>query len=395
MDTLVALVNSLSKAEKKYLKTLLEAFNGRANENKMLDTVVLIEKNEKITHNELAQLLYKDPKSKAFLVMKKRLTERIHEVILNVENIPNNQTIENDPIAFEYAHYIKQFSIAMNLLKRGLKSQAKNHLEDECLHHPQAEYYLNFKLIVWEYYRNIVAVQLSIEEYDNLSAQIREIEKQNDLVRKAQEMFDRTLMLSTMKNLNSSLLDAELERMTDILSNELISSYNVKAHYYYLYLQLISFQRKRNYPQMESTAKQMLDLSSQHKHLYDNQRMGFIIAQIQNLAFRQCQFLQVYEYAQRSIDLSHSKKKNQAVLYFHKALACFYMGKWEETAEIYNYSQTNFVAENSDPMLYYVYPNMFASMAYLKQNFRETRQWLSQAEAASNSKDNINSNLKI
>ncbi|MFN0199964.1 MAG: hypothetical protein ACKVTZ_00500, partial [Bacteroidia bacterium] len=42
-----------------------------------------------------------------------------------------------------------------------------------------------------------------------------------------------------------------------------------------------------------------------------------------------------------------------------------------------------------------VYPNMFASMAYLKQNFRETRQWLSQAEAASNSKDNINSNLKI
>jgi hypothetical protein len=80
MDRIRQLLQSFSKSEVKALKTYLSAFHTKG-ENKQLELINLIEKSPEITQESAARKLYDDPKSKAFIMMKARLYEKMLELI--------------------------------------------------------------------------------------------------------------------------------------------------------------------------------------------------------------------------------------------------------------------------------------------------------------------------
>ena len=84
MERIKGLYDNYSRAEKKYFKAYLTAFSGSGS-NKGLDFIRLIEKKPNISQEEASLNLYGEAGSKAFIMMKSRLYEKMLErpLVLN------------------------------------------------------------------------------------------------------------------------------------------------------------------------------------------------------------------------------------------------------------------------------------------------------------------------
>jgi hypothetical protein len=80
MDRLKSLYFSLSPSEKKSVRNYLEAFHQKG-ENKSLEFLKLLDHHPDINHESASQKLYDDPRSKAFIMMKSRLSDRLTEFL--------------------------------------------------------------------------------------------------------------------------------------------------------------------------------------------------------------------------------------------------------------------------------------------------------------------------
>ena len=128
MDRVKLLYNHLKNSEKKALKTYLTAYHTKG-QNKSLDLLKLIEKQPDISQEIASKALYDDAKSKAFIMMKARLYEKMTELLPMSVNPEANRRDREHPYYTDLANFRKYMLIATVLMEKRLNILALEFFE--------------------------------------------------------------------------------------------------------------------------------------------------------------------------------------------------------------------------------------------------------------------------
>jgi tetratricopeptide (TPR) repeat protein len=129
MDRIKSLYTTLNKSEIKALKTYLSAFHSKG-ENKPLELLRLIEKRPEITQDVAAKKLYGDPRSKAFIMMKSRLFEKMTEFLsLSVNPGAASRRNKDMPYFQDLTEYRKNMLAAVVLRERRLRNLSREAMD--------------------------------------------------------------------------------------------------------------------------------------------------------------------------------------------------------------------------------------------------------------------------
>ena len=391
MEDIKSLILKFTKPEMKYLKTLLSVFHGKSNENKMLELVELIEKKPNIALAEAAKKLYGDPKTKAFLVMKARLMERLYEVILASPSISNNPIVEEDENAYAYIQLQKDFALAIALRKRGLIELSKNILQ-QCLKSPHTHINLSFKVMLLEYFRT------SVDNMEDLQQVNRDLEMtipQQKLLMEVlaisaeMKLFEKIESYSTAKHIE--YLSHKIAYLKDFIDKP--EYYSPKVHFYYLWLKVDLYHALKNTEEIQDAIEKMENLFIVYPSLDTHNKKG-----IRYLRLAETNLI-LNEYSKTGQNAEKAAKYfiNRPINYwFAKSVESFshlYLGEWEKIIAIYNDFEVLPEPRNKDAgnMIYYVY----LCVEYLKGNLKMILQNISELEIAYKNKENTNINIRI
>ena len=123
MERIKALYATLKQPEKKFLITYLTAFHPKG-ENKTLELLELIEAPVELSTDEIAEKLYGDSKSKAFIMLKGRLYDKMLEALMLSTNPANPSKDALKEQGFEKTELRKLLIYNFMLRRRGLFSLA-------------------------------------------------------------------------------------------------------------------------------------------------------------------------------------------------------------------------------------------------------------------------------
>lgn len=391
MEDVKAIILSFSKPEMKYLKTLLDAFHGKSNENKMLELVTLIEKKPDIQQAEAAKKLYGDPKTKAFLVMKARLMERLHEVLLASPKIANNPSVEEDENAYAYLQLLKDFAIAIALRRRGLANQSKEILQ-ECLKNPHTHLNLSFKVMLLEYFRTTVE---SFEDLEQVNKDLEYAIPQQKLAMEVLGFLNEARVLEKLETHSNNkyieYLSNKLEYLDNYLDNE--KYYSPKAHFGYLWIKINLYNAQKDTQKAQIVIDEMEKLFRIHNALETNNLRGLRYVRLAetNLLLR--------EYS------NACKNAKQASIFFRKrpvnywfakcveAFSLFYMGERSFISEINNDFKATNGHKNQD--IENILHHLCLSIEYVKGNIKSILLQIHELEVAYSNKGNTNVVIRI
>ncbi|MCB9231340.1 MAG: hypothetical protein H6581_06750 [Bacteroidia bacterium] len=123
MERIRELYLSFNKNEKKHLKSYLSSLHTKG-ENKALELIEMLDKSSNISQEDASKALYGNPKSKAFIMMKSRLHERMLEILSLSLTLSSNEGAWGRSYSIERLKLFKEMTYAALLKQRGLKEQA-------------------------------------------------------------------------------------------------------------------------------------------------------------------------------------------------------------------------------------------------------------------------------
>ena len=128
MDRVKQLYHSFTPSERKAIRAYLEAFHVKG-ENKAIEFLKLIDKQPEITQEQAADKLYGDLRSKAFIMMKGRLLEKMTEFLTLTVNPESGHRDHAAPFHHDLVEFRKAMLFATALQGRQLSSLAIEYLE--------------------------------------------------------------------------------------------------------------------------------------------------------------------------------------------------------------------------------------------------------------------------
>lgn len=229
MDRIKDLYKNFSKSEARLFKTYLKAFHSKG-ENKPLDLLQLIEKKPHATPEEVAEKLYGDPKSKAFIMMKSRLYDKMLEFL----SLSVNPRMKKDQYSFltKGLIEIRRLMLAATMLKaRRLNLLAMDLLEKalktarECVC-PELEIDILMRMMSLQIVKG--------EEFDRLCINLTRALAQGERDVHAIISYQRFYTEHTLKTAATN--DTEKIRFLEVsipeLEARLNQYYSVRADYY-------------------------------------------------------------------------------------------------------------------------------------------------------------------
>ena len=391
MEDIKSLILKFTKPEMKYLKTLLSVFHGKSNENKMLELVELIEKKPNIALAEAAKKLYGDPKTKAFLVMKARLMERLYEVILASPSISNNPIVEEDENAYAYIQLQKDFALAIALRKRGLIELSKNILQ-QCLKSPHTHINLSFKVMLLEYFRT------SVDNMEDLQQVNRDLEMtipQQKLLMEARGFRDELNIAVKMKVYSNDDFIAYASKtvnyLEEIINNEIYYTPYLHFHLLWVKMDLLSAQKKAN--ELKKVQEEIANLLLVHPLLATNNRKGIIYSHLAVSNLLLCEFRDTITNSLKACSFFQTRPYN----YWHaktlEAFAKFYLQDWNGLQEISNAFQN--IKEDKYKDIEEIFLFLSLCVSFFEGNSKKVLQQISELEEAYSNKTHFNTNIRI
>ncbi|MFM2375550.1 MAG: hypothetical protein RLZZ165_647, partial [Bacteroidota bacterium] len=128
MNRVRELYHSMPPSEKRGLKAYLEAFHQKG-ESKAIEFLKLLDQDPDITQESSSQKLYHDPRSKAFIMMKGRLLERMIEFLTLSVNPESSKHHRDSPYHQNVIEFRRCMLFASALQERQLPAMALEHLE--------------------------------------------------------------------------------------------------------------------------------------------------------------------------------------------------------------------------------------------------------------------------
>ncbi len=389
MERIHAILQNLSKPEKRYLKQYLEAFHGKK-DNRLLELVELAEKNPTLTQDEASKKMYGDPKSKAFIMTKSRLLEKMYKILVDASDIPNNPKVEEDPSAYDVIDSYKQFTLGSILRKRGLGMIAKDIWNDILKNKNITNN--GFRLLLLSNIR--ASIKDNLDEFYEINEEISVALKRNAVEILAEGFRNEYQILLYTRNYKTpQTLMRFLEEKIPILEKELSEHYSPIAHYHYLFLKEALSEFCFNFDEGRETIQSMIDLLQSHPEIADKNRAAISFYKLSIIELQTQNFRKAYEYSLEAIDRLGSQIHNLMAAHFVKASATFLMGNRNAIEEYYTLWESLPIKANPDFLQKINY--LKACKLYVEKNYRAFQRMLMEMEDLYQSKPHANSSLRI
>lgn len=289
--------------------------------------VEILEVNRDTDNKKMAEALYGDPHSKAFIMLKGRVLEKMLETLSLSVNFQNNPIFREDPAAFEAINLQKNLISAFLLRRRGLEEQAREILE-KCAKTAEdlalPEYKLlalinlrNFssseKEVVWSYKQEI---EDSLEQFHT------------DII--GSGIFDEFRVLQADSTSGDEEKEAYLTQKTLELEQRLDKMYSARSHYYYLAIKVYLHEFREEYSIVKQVLEEMIELLHSHPGIGSKNRLGIPWHQLSGVEVRMGNYASAIHAANQALTYFHPHKRNYLSASIYKLFACIYAGDLTE-----------------------------------------------------------------
>lgn len=263
MDRIRDLYSTLSKAETRHLKQYLTNTHSKG-ENKSLHLLQALDKHPDWDNQAMASFLYGHAKSKAFIMLKSRLMDKMLEFLSFNATIQNSVPFKHDPDSFVSIQLHKQIANALILQHRGLYGLAQDYLrktakeaEEAALPSLTTEALFHLRRLIHGESEDIIALHSAISSSSH--------QHQTDLM--GSEFHDSCLSLVLTQSRFDSSLVSLLKDQIQGLELQLKQAYSLQGHFYYLSLQIFLSTGMRAYEQGKELGLELMDLVQTHQGL--------------------------------------------------------------------------------------------------------------------------------
>ncbi|HEX2901440.1 MAG TPA: hypothetical protein VHS96_17125 [Bacteroidia bacterium] len=270
MDRVKPLYFSLSPSEKKAIRYYLAAFHQKG-ENKAVEFLKLLDAQPEISHEASSQKLYNDPRSKAFIMMKSRLSERITEFLTLSVNPDANRRDRDAPYYQDLIEFRKCMLYASALQERQLSSHALEALEKAralaaCCNAPELEVDALIRLRGLD--------RSGTDRFEELSIQIQKALKQQECDINATGLMRKFMTLSGGQSGGDEARIAFLEAHLPSLEDAIRQVYSVRADYFLQMLKVHLCYLTRKLEDGRTFSKRGLQILIDHEGIRSPLRMA-------------------------------------------------------------------------------------------------------------------------
>ncbi len=305
------------------------AFHNKG-KNKTLELVEELEKFPNLSQDEYSKRLYDDPKSKAFIMLKSRLMEKMLESLMLSVNMQNNPAYQEDPTALEHVNLHKNMIYASLLRRRGLDTIAEEILQKSAetaayLRLPEVQIQAAVSL------RNISSKESEMWTYKQ---EIDKYIKQMETDVFGAGLFDEFRVVRTDKTSHSKENVDFLDHALNALEVKLENAYSPRGHYYYLTLRYARNDFIEDPEDARRTLEELIGLLSENPGISSRNRLGIPHLQMAGLELTNFQFEKALESADQALKLFHPKKKNTLTVSTYKLFGLVFLGHLDEAEKL-------------------------------------------------------------
>ena len=338
MDRIKALYKSFEKSERKALKNYLIAFHSKG-ENKPLELLRLIEKKPTISADILATKLYDNPRSKAFIMMKSRLYEKMTEFLSLSVNPGASKYNKEIPYFHDLIEYRKTMLTATILQEKNLKEQAKEYMEKAILlankcNNPDLEIDVLLRVRASNFHIGKSFEEITLDIYNAIQRQERDIN--------AVGIFNKFLALHNLRSSHDHKKVAFLESNIPDLEDALRQKYSPRAYYYLSMLKVHYFSIKEEYSQAKAATSDAVNVIRDNPGIRSRPRTSEPYFQLGLLELRFHNFdaaIEAYEEALRHLTPNRRAYIMTSIMqvyaYIFKGDMQFTLKKCQEIEEIF------------------------------------------------------------
>jgi len=265
MDRIRQVFSSLSKAELKSLKHLLSVQHSKG-DNKPLELLRMLEHDPQLGPEQAAEKLYGDAKSKAFIMMKSRLYERMLDFLCVWGE---NTTTEQDEVFYGGQIQFRKATLRASVLRsRKLKNLALPFWEES------AEYARKCCAPEWEMdaliqIRN--SYPLDLESFERLSQHLAKSSRAHEVNLNAAGIFGKFIRLKNRKTYSEQPFEY-LNRILPELEAALQETPSPRAQYYYLLMCYYLADHRQDFGTARLVLQHLAALCEDEKGLVTNSR---------------------------------------------------------------------------------------------------------------------------
>lgn len=389
MDRIRKVFQSLSKTELRYLKSYLAAFHNKG-KNKALEMIEVLEGQPDISQSEMSEALYGNTKSKAFIMLKGRLLEKMLETLSLSINFQNNPAFLEDSPAFEAIELQKNLMYATLLRRRGIEDLAREILlkcvkKAEDLNLPESKlqalvHLRNFSVSpedVSSHYKQEISEAMAQFETDILSVGI----------------FDE-YRVKTRHAFNTQEKIDFLKENIQELEKQLAKCYSVRSNYYYLMLRVYLHELENNYAQGKESLEKLIQLVDTHDGLKSKNRLGSPYIQLAGVEMIGYNFVAAREAADQALAIFHPQKHNFLSAALYKLFASIYTGQLLD-AETLLGQLSWFREQERMQFAVGITEYLHSCMAHMQGGYKLAYQRLGEISALFTDKEGWNTGLRI
>lgn len=326
MERVRKFLASMSKAEVRYLRTFLQAFVGKGEDNKALALVDMLLAYPDTSPEDASETLYGSPTSGAFKMMVSRLEDRILESLQLEANLSKNEGLKQTPIGLERVKLYRRLTQGILLQSRGLATEAGEIFGQIAREANQFGLY-DIKLEALHYFH---AIAMRGQWTDAHIADQRATFQQHQAVHEAQLLHNslqhiQHLSSSKAAHLQEKYLASELPRLGLLVETAKAPAAS------YLYLQLLRIQAHLN-----DDLAQEATIIGQLQTLVAETPILQLSHRTHSLAYNKgLLFLRMYHF-ETSIEqlqplLQQVKIDKQNAIYLALSYATLYLNRWQDT----------------------------------------------------------------
>jgi tetratricopeptide (TPR) repeat protein len=291
MDRVKQLYFSFSPSERKAIRSYLDAFHLKG-ENKAMEFLKLIEKSPDITQEQAADKLYGEMRSKAFIMMKGRLLDKMTEFLTLTVNPEASRRDHEAPYHHDLIEFRKAMLHATALQERQLSSLALEYLEKardlaaRC-NAPELEVDALIRLRGLD--------RTGTERFEAISIQIQKALVQQECDINAMGLMRKFLALHSQKITSDEARAAFLQAHLPELEERLRQVYSPRADYFLQMLKVHDCFISRSYEPGKAAALQATEVLKKYEGMRSPIRLSDTWFQLGRLELRCAHFTEAIE----------------------------------------------------------------------------------------------------
>lgn len=339
----------------------------------------------------MSERLYGDPHSKAFIMLKSRLVEKMLETLTLSINFQNNPTFKEDPAAFEAINLQKHLIYAFLLRRRGLEEHAREILE-KCVKLAEELSFPEYKLMALISLRNFSSSEREVvwsfrQEIDDSLEQFR-----TDII--GSGIFDEFRVLRADSTSPDKSKETFLEEKTLELEERLDKMYSARTHYYYLAMKVYLHEFREEYSQVKLVLEEMIELLHSHPGIGSKNRLGIPYHQLAGVEVRVGNYEAAVEASNRALSYFHPHKRNYLSASLYKLFGCIYANDlpqaWQSLGEL-----DWFQSQKHLDVLNGIVSYLQACIHFLEGDYKKSQKVLFEATELLNDKAGWNVGIRV